>query len=326
MATIKVNQTSIDELKSAIIFSAEQTSQAAELVAKAVNGISGMSFSAKYGLESDLTSLKNRLNKQAQLSQACYRAVQEAVDALAQVDDSAGSLSAGAWGKITSQVNTVFGAVAAGLALAAKDKLGKQSDINGSFIDGSSNEIVTPAPLVVGESEAVNVNQTVDHSIPFISAYEKDRDASIWPEGYSGFQGCAVASTSSALSGLLGERITPKEIMSYQGDGESMLWGNCASVHGVSTSAIDTGDISEIDKALNQYLDNPGRYSAPIIGSSSPQHYVVVTGKNLDGSYTIIDSSGYNAKTYTYSPSTPQLNGSGFMGNLVQVIQYQKEV
>lgn len=161
MATVKVKQASIDELKSAITFSAEQTSQAAELVAKAVNGISGMSFSAKYGLESELSSLKSRLSKQAQMGQACYRAVQEAVDALIQVDDSSGSLSAGAWGKITSQVNTVFGAVAAGLSLAAKDKLGKQTDINDLFIDGDFSVIVTPTPDIIGggQNKTIPTNQ-----------------------------------------------------------------------------------------------------------------------------------------------------------------------
>lgn len=138
MATIKVEPTSIDELKSAIRFSSEQTSQAAELVAKAVNGISGMSFSAKYGLDSDLTSLKNRLNKQALLILTCGKTVEEAVNAFVEVDNSATASAKAAWSDPVLRLYAAVGAVAAGLSLATKDKLDKQSGINDTFTGGGS--------------------------------------------------------------------------------------------------------------------------------------------------------------------------------------------
>lgn len=328
---IKINQISINELRSAITFSAEQTSQAADLVAKAVNGVSGMSFSAKYGLESDLTSLKTKLNNQAQLSRAFCRAVQETVDALVQVDDSAGTSSEAAWSRLSSQVNTALGAVAAGLSLAAKTQLGQQSDINNSFTDGGSSTSVTTTPDTATSGNGTGQPQTIDHSIPLISSWNGNLDTSMWPDSYGG-GGCAVASTASALSGLLGKNVTPEQIMSYQGNSVSMQWKNCESTLGVIaiTKNGNTGvSLSDIDVALDRYQNDPDHYSAPIIGSSNPQHYVVVTGKSANGSYSIIDSSGYGpggrgAQTYTFSPSTPQLNGDGFKGNLVQVIQYKK--
>lgn len=359
MATIKVEQSSINELRAAITFAAEQTSQAANMVSKAIDGMSGMSFLAKPRLESELVSLKNRLNQQARLSQSYSRAVQETVDALAQVDGSAGTSSEGVWSKTSAIVGAAMGgAIAAGgLSLAAQDQMGKQSGPNITFINGTPGLGSSSSPNITfanttsspGSPSGPNVTfsaqtssngpnvswnaqgggavggQVTDHTIPFISAYIGDRDASIWPDGYNGGAGCAVASTSSALSGLLGQNITPKQIMSYQGNNELMYWNNCGSALGVTASLDQTGQTSSIDVALNRYLNDPSRYSAPIIGSSNPQHYVVVTGKNADGSYSIIDSSGYNARTYTYSPSTPQLNGNGFKGNLVQVVQYQKK-
>lgn len=329
MATIKIDQSYIDDLKSAITSAAEQTSQAAQMVSKAVNGISGMDFSARPRLESELTDLKSRLNKQAQLSQAYCRAVQETVDALVQADGSAGALSEGAWGKVQPQVNAVLGSAAAGLSLAAKDQLSKQSGINGIVLNGESSTTITPVPDVDGRGVNHSTAQVANHSVPLISAWTGNLDTSIWPDGYTG-GGCAVASTASALSGLLGTNITPKQIMGYQGDSVGMQWKNCESALGVTASTIDgTGQVSAIDAALERYLSNPSRFSAPIIGSSNPQHFVVVTGKNADGSYSIIDSSGYGANgcgapTYTYSPSTPHLGGDAFTGNLTQVIQYQK--
>lgn len=154
MATVKVNQASIDELKSAITFSAEQTAQAAGLVTKAVNGLSGMSFAAKPRLESELETLKSRLNKQAQLGQACCRAVQETVDALIQVDDSAGSSAKGVLNGTSVLAGAVVaGTVPRGLPLAIEELLKKVNDICREFIDGTSGAGSASTPDIAGNNQ-----------------------------------------------------------------------------------------------------------------------------------------------------------------------------
>lgn len=159
MATIKVEQGSINELKSAITFAAEQTSQAANMVSKAIDGMSGMSFSAKPGLESELTSLKNRLNQQARLSQSYCRAVQETVDALTQVDDSAGTSAEGVWRKATAISGAAVGSAvtAEGLSFFVKERLKKILGINGDFIDGASGAESTRTPNIIGGSAVSSV-------------------------------------------------------------------------------------------------------------------------------------------------------------------------
>jgi hypothetical protein len=57
-----------------------------------------------------------------------------------------------------------------------------------------------------------------------------------------------------------------------------------------------------IDDALSRYNEYPGKHSAPVIkidGSypSEPNHFVVVTGKNPDGTYSVVDPSDQNIKS-----------------------------
>lgn len=150
MATIKVEQGAMNELKSAITFAAEQTSQAANMVSKAIDGMSGMSFSAKPGLDSELTSLKNRLNQQARLSQSYCRAVQETVDAFTQVDDSARTSAEGVWRKAIAISGAAVGSAvtAEGLSFFVKERLKKMLGINGDYIDGTSGATSTSTPNV----------------------------------------------------------------------------------------------------------------------------------------------------------------------------------
>lgn len=171
MATIKVEQGSINELKSAITFAAEQTSQAANMVSKAIDGMSGMSFSAKPGLESELTSLKNRLNQQARLSQSYCRAVQETVDAFTQVDDSAGSSAEGVWRKAIAISGAAVGSAvtAEGLSFFVKERLKKILGINGDYIDGASGAESTRTPNIDGNNQGGGTASTSGNSAGQVS-------------------------------------------------------------------------------------------------------------------------------------------------------------
>lgn len=154
MATIRVEQASIGELKSAIMFSAERASEAAELVAKALNGISGMSFLAKPRVDSELSSLKARLDRQARLGQECCRAVREAVDLLAQTDDLAKSSSETVWGKAMTQlVIARAGTAASLLTLGVTEGLRRHCEINGICTGGGSGGGVTKTPSANGGSQ-----------------------------------------------------------------------------------------------------------------------------------------------------------------------------
>lgn len=152
MATIKVKQASINELRSAIMFAAEQADEAAEMVSKSVNDISDMSFLAKPSLESELTSLKNRLTRQARLSRECCRAVQETVDLIVQVDNLSGTSSEATWGKFQSGKGHIIVGVTS-LDLAAREYLRRRSEINNGFIDGASGAGVTTTPTIGGDGQ-----------------------------------------------------------------------------------------------------------------------------------------------------------------------------
>lgn len=165
----------------------------------------------------------------------------------------------------------------------------------------------------------------VSHEIPYIHGHPGGSgfDTSAWPAGYSG-SGCAVAATAMALSGLTGTSVTPKEIMAAQGNSISMQWSNICSSKDLNVAVDYSATTSELDAALEKYLSNPDKYSAPIIGAEGggQSHFAVVTGKNADGSYQIIEGSGWNATTYR-NTSTYSLNKSGFTGQLCRLVQYE---
>lgn len=154
MATIKVKQASINELRSAIMFAAEQADEAAEMVSKSLNNISDMSFLAKPSLESELSSLKNRLTRQARLSRDCCRAMQETVDLIVQVDNLSGTSSKATWSKFRAQSgesNIILGIPSS--IFAVQESLRRRSEINDGFIDGTSGSGITTTPSTGGNGQ-----------------------------------------------------------------------------------------------------------------------------------------------------------------------------
>lgn len=164
-------------------------------------------------------------------------------------------------------------------------------------------------------------------------------DKSVWPKGYDSGSGCGVAATATAISGL-GIKATPAEIYSANGDKDLMSWGTVAKENGLKVSnqsKLASASLSYeervdlIDSALEKYCSNPDQYAPPIIGftkgyNGGSNHYVVVYGKNADGSYKIVDSSGNYIETYQLVQEDFKQDNKGktFYANLNQIVQYYK--
>ena len=75
-----------------------------------------------------------------------------------------------------------------------------------------------------------------------------------------------------------------------------MQWSLVASAVGCQYTDKYTSDI---DTYLNKYLNNPLKYSAPIIKiNASYSHYVTIVGKNSNGTYKALDPSAHTLKDY----------------------------
>lgn len=135
--------------------------------------------------------------------------------------------------------------------------------------------------------------------IPSSSAY----NASYWGE-YDPTEGCAVSCVSMAMSSM-GIDMLPKDVCANNLKSGSnpvyMYWGNS----GKCTNNKE-GGTGSLDSALEEYSSNPSNYSAPIIKLPDRQHYVLVTGKNADGTYTIMDPANQSNTVWNGS-STPQV-------------------
>jgi hypothetical protein len=105
-----------------------------------------------------------------------------------------------------------------------------------------------------------------------------------------------------ALSSL-GIDLLPKQIcvnnLKSNTDPVYMYWGNSG------TCTIYSG-ISNLDACLQKYANDPSKYAPPIMKLPDRQHYVLVTGKNPDGSYNILDPASASTTVWKGS-STPQI-------------------
>lgn len=157
-----------------------------------------------------------------------------------------------------------------------------------------------------GAAEIWQVN-----AYPKGSTFQKD----IWPKEYHGTSGCAVSSLAMALS-TVGVKADPKDIMAHNSsDNPEYMLTNTWKGTNYRDDLTDVGGgykqngqftSDSLDNALQNYKMYPGQYSAPVIDFSYPGkkpngalHYVVVVGKNEDGSYIIVDGSGNDMKKYT---------------------------
>lgn len=131
-------------------------------------------------------------------------------------------------------------------------------------------------------------------------------------------QGCYVASTSMALSSL---NITaePRAICAIneafskknsKGTPPESMWREVVA-EAYGCKAIATAGRGSLDKYLQNYIEAPHKYSPPIINiKQNPDHYIVVTGKNQDGSYSVMDP-GVKSRT-------------SWPGNIYLTVQYIK--
>lgn len=325
MATIKIMQSSIDELRSAIAFSAEQTTQAAYMVDKVINNISGMSFAAKPRLESELASLKNRLNQQARLRREFHQTIQAAVDGLAAVDDSAGTSCEGVVNRI---MTGALVAKATGVLLATKDKMDKQAGLNSTFLDGISSLLRTRildivntikgsgsanieggATTVEGSSSIINVGTSIspqyDMSQYRLSqSYKGDESDEGWAgkeyaPGYTyAYSGCLVTAIAEVESYYQKECITPPEIVSRL---NLQFTGGClthASANAAGYTVEEINNTTALERIYEQL-----KYGPVIIGGERAEggsHYMVVSGYVGDGQkplhaadFVLLDNSDY---------------------------------
>ena len=224
---------------------------------------------------------------------------------------------------------------------------GKKEESGGSSASSTSTPSSSQSggstvqqPVTDISGAGITTNKTYGKGdIWMISAWSGDRQRSIWPDGYSGNSGCAVASLAMSLS-TLGIQVNPATIMSHNeaSNPEYMTGGNWSGkYYGVSQvsysmAGSDQEDLSQIDKALKLYMENPGEYSAPVISfnrgySGTAPHFVVVYGKNADGTYKVADPSGNYIKSYKFVTENYSMDTKNkiFNANLTSVRQFKKK-
>lgn len=154
-----------------------------------------------------------------------------------------------------------------------------------------------------------------------------------WPS-WGGEYGCKAASTSMALS-YLGIDKTPANLAKLglvtSGNdtaGSGQIAQTLSKQKGIDLTAIYTGTTkrSDLDVALNNFLNSGGKYSPPVLcmKDSHGMHFVVVTGKNANGTYQIIDPLLESRTTLQFSGNTINYNSSTTLkGPYTDLIQYK---
>jgi hypothetical protein len=163
-----------------------------------------------------------------------------------------------------------------------------------------------PAPAVDKQGKAIT--PLIPNTIRYVSqiTVSTEYNAAYWGD-YSSGAGCAVSCVSMALSSL-GVDVLPKQVcdnnLKSGTDPVYMYWGN-------SGNCTTYSGISSLDECLKKYVDDPSKYAPPIIRFPNRQHYVVVIGKNDDGTYSILNPENVNSTVWEGSSTT-------------QIIQYSK--
>ncbi|MDR1132521.1 MAG: C39 family peptidase [Synergistaceae bacterium] len=138
------------------------------------------------------------------------------------------------------------------------------------------------------------------------------------------YTGCNIASFSMALSSM-GINVTPGDVTGVNeellrnskysvgnGDGQyhpTYLNGSTlAPEYGTKYTSVGTS-ASNIDDYLTQHAQNPEKYSLPVVkieeaNSPSGVHFIVITGKDEAGNYTIADPASSNHRTISASQIT----------------------
>ena len=252
---------------------------------------------------------------------------------------------AGTFGLVQPTAFTSLGDLVNRLFQSIRQKLQsifpKGDGVTGGQVAPDTTQPVAPTKPDLQNSKATLSRTYGAGTLWRVEAYTGSKyfDKSVWPKGYNSGSGCGVAATATAISGL-GIKATPAEIYSTNGNKNLMSWGTVAKENGLqvsnqsklaSASLSYEERVNLIDSALEKYCSNPDQYAPPIIGftkgyNGGSNHYVVVYGKNADGSYKIVDSSGNYIETYQLvQDHFGQANkGKTFYANLNQIIQYHK--
>lgn len=155
-----------------------------------------------------------------------------------------------------------------------------------------------------------------------------------WPS-WGGAYGCKAASTSMALS-YLGIDKTPADLAKLglvtSGNdtaGSGQIAQTLSKQKDISLTAVYPGTTkrSDLDVALNNFLNSGGKYSPPVLcmEDSHGMHFVVVTGKNSNGTYQIIDPLTEGRTTLQFSGNTIDYsNSTTLKGPYTELIQYKK--
>ena len=106
-----------------------------------------------------------------------------------------------------------------------------------------------------------------------------------WPDNFNPTMYCKSADVSMMLS-YLGINMLPRDVMNDGGDGSCMK-------HNHGGAKVEYNGLS-FEQAMDNYLKGNGVYSPVMVrlGStaySSGQHFVLVIGKNADGTYQALD-------------------------------------
>ncbi len=165
-------------------------------------------------------------------------------------------------------------------------------------------------------------------------AYSSKFDKSYWKDG-DGSYGCKAACTSMALS-YLGIDATPKKLASMglvlsENDtvASSTIAPKISKTYGTNISAVYPGTTkrSDLDTALKNFQNGNGQYSPPVLCMEDPDgdlHFVLVTSKNTDGSYAIVDPlKETNVKLNITGSGSWMSHGTTSSGAYGDLIQYK---
>jgi hypothetical protein len=116
-----------------------------------------------------------------------------------------------------------------------------------------------------------------------------------WAVGQNKEYACNIASWTMAMNSIGFDETKASEVYVKNG-GVLVDYNKLAEVYGINHSTGKTEDL------LNNYLAHPGEYSAPVIKIPGPlgTHFMVVIGKNPDGTYIVVDP--YNQEQTSVNP------------------------
>lgn len=208
----------------------------------------------------------------------------------------------------------------------------KETPADTSKTDDSEKEQeaqTPPAPEATDEIGAFNrdedlvfENRVERGKIRYIAQQDEDGVAhsghfsdDYWQDGF-GNDGCNAASISMVMS-YFGIDFTPKQMRelalfdstNFCAGGSSLVAATVTSETGIGVSTVfdDDVDIKSLNSAIQSFETGNGDFAPPIVvlenSAGDKFHWVVVTGNNGDGTYSLIDPWCENNKTLRFTNS-----------------------